>query len=352
MAAHSAQAIEAELLAVTIGQDEAVRSLAVAAAQHYARMAYQGDVPLKKANVMLVGPTGVGKTMICRALARILDVPFSQVSAPAITTPGVTGLDPDYTLKQLLRRAGKGNKRQAERGIAYLDEVDKIARKDSDEGEKARNLTTGLGVQQAFLDVLDAGVWAFEDGETMDASQVLFICSGAFVGIERFVAIRTHAGLRAARPHPLSQAEALRALEPVDLVSYGMIPEFVGRCPVLIALRPLESHELVRILVEPRDSLLRRITAEFEAIGAELRISEQWLYAIANEANEKRQGARALEGVLRTHLRDAFHAAGSGTLVTIDAVGGWTVQQTVPAAPHSESFDPAKLAERTADPAV
>ena len=121
MAAHSAQAIEAELLAVTIGQDEAVRSLAVAAAQHYARMAYQGDVPLKKANVMLVGPTGVGKTMICRALARILDVPFSQVSAPAITTPGVTGLDPDYTLKQLLRRAGKGNKRQAEQiGRAHV----------------------------------------------------------------------------------------------------------------------------------------------------------------------------------------------------------------------------------------
>lgn len=346
----TARDIAGHLLTKIVGQDEAVRALSVAAAQHYARIQYEGDVLLKKANVLIVGPTGVGKTALCRALAEYLDVPFASVTASAITQPGFTGMDPDAVLGMLLQKAGKNGRERAQVGIAFIDEIDKIARKDTDEGEKARNLTTGLGVQQALLDVLDANVWHFAEGpykgQSFDASKVLFICSGAFVGIERIVAYRMRRGMRTASPIPVSQGEAMRNLEPADVIAYGMIPELVGRLPVLVPLRPLDPHELVRIMTVPMDAPIRRLVAEFASVGVTLVMNDVWLQRVAADASAKGTGARAIESVVRPALSAAFYLAEPGDRVTVTADGGFSIEKAAPSVPHSPVSSEAKLTER------
>lgn len=316
--------IEAHLRRFIIGQDEAVRTLAVAAGAHYARAAYGGKTPLRKANVLIAGPSGSGKTAMVRSLAQLLDVPFAMIAAPAITQPGFTGLDPDTVLQMLLAKAG-GDKDLAGRGIAYIDEVDKIARKTTDDDDKGKNLTTGLGVQQALLDVLDAQEITFADGNGMDARNVLFILSGAFIGIEHVVQRRV-ASRASGRPRPLSLVEALRQIEPLDLIAYGLIPEFVGRCPVIATLRPLDPHEIMRILTEPEDAPLRRITAEFEAVGATLEVDQAFLHQLATAASQHPLGARSLEVEVRKALESAFYLAAPGSRFHVHA-DGWVEHQ-------------------------
>lgn len=318
LSSFTAKQIETHIRRYIVGQDDAVKTISVAVAQHSARSMYSGDVRLKKANVLIVGPSGCGKTRLVQVLAEVLDVPFAQVSAPSITQPGFTGLDPDEPLKALLRVAPK---EEAERGICFIDEVDKIARRSSDEEEKSRNLTTNLGVQQAMLGVLESERWMMEDGSVMRTDGILFVLAGAFVGIERLVAGRMRS--RAAAPRPLDRSEALRSLEPMDLIAYGLIPEFVGRCPVIVKMRPLDASDILRVLTEPADAPAKRIKAEFEGAGATLDLSEAWLYSVAAEAAQHPLGARSLEGTIRERLRDAFFACQPGDHITIDPSGGW-----------------------------
>ena len=312
--------IETHLRNFIVGQDEAVKTLSVAVASHYARSAYVGDVILRKANVLIVGPTGVGKTRMVQAVSEIIDVPFALVNAAAITQPGFVGLDPDEPLRALLRVA---TPEEAARGICFIDEVDKIARRPSDEEEKSRNLTTNIGVQQALLSVLEADGWRMEDGTVLDTRGILFVLAGAFVGIERIIAGRQRT--RVARPMPLSMSEALRQLEPQDLIRYGLIPEFVGRMPVLVKMRPLDAGDILRVLREPADSPERRMVAEFAGAGVRLVLSEAFLYEVANEAAQHPLGARSLEATMRERLRDAFYVARPGTTITVEAGGGWHV---------------------------
>lgn len=301
------------------GQDEAVRTLAVAVAQHYARSHYAGTVPLRKANVLIVGPSGCGKTRMVQVLADILDVPFASVTAPSITQPGFVGLDPDEPLKALLRVASI---EEAQRGICFIDEVDKIARRKEDEEEKARNLTTNLGVQQAMLSVLEADGYRTEDGTLLDTRGILFVLAGAFVGIEGIVARRLRPPNAAGRMN-VDRAQAMRQLEPIDLIAYGLIPEFVGRCPVVVKMRPLDAADILRVLTEPEDAPARRLVAEFEAAGVTLDLSQAWLYSVAAEAAQHPLGARSLEGTVRERLRDAFYAAQPGDTISVDSGGGW-----------------------------
>jgi ATP-dependent Clp protease ATP-binding subunit ClpX len=313
------QEIEGHLLQHVIGQDEAIRRLAVAVAMHVSSWEYTGDQPLQKMNVVLVGPTGTGKTEMVSRMAEFLDVPYAAMPATAITAPGFAGFDPDQVLKKLITRSK--DKKKAERGIIFIDEIDKIARKPSDEEEKSRGLTTGTTVQQTLLDIIGGEVIEILGQGSFDTRKVLFVFSGAFVGIERVISGRLASGSSAARPSIMERAAMLRRLEGRDLVAYGMIPEFVGRCPVLIPLRPLDPTEIVRILTEPKRAPARQMVVHFQLKGVRLELDNLWLGNIAREAVARDTGARALLGVLQDELAGAYRESAPGDVVIADGDG-------------------------------
>ena len=298
-----------------IKQDEAKKTIAIAVAHHYRRLR---DPSIGKSNVLIVGPTGTGKTEIARSIARFLNVPFASADASSLTARGFVGDDPESIVRSLLVSANF-NADLAETGIVFIDEIDKIAKTDGKE--------SGIGttsVQQQLLTLLEGSkvqikIPADGGGESyvvVDTSKILFICSGAFVGIEDIInktdkgvglaQIGMHATLKESTTNYDRSESILKKMEASHLIKFGIIPELMGRLPVVTYTSPLLPSDLVRILLEPKDSLLKKYTRLFELDEVNLVVSESTLESIAREAYDKRLGARGLRGVFEERLRDHF----------------------------------------------